>query len=209
MDGRARDAYHPWKIIMCCQGRKWLSHLTHHSESCQRRLSSCFISPKLKHFSYWNHLSCVLSIPPVSSLSLKISEPQSAGFSAEPPTRPFPLHLGVWLPKQMGLRGEERLKVKQQPKRSSTPSLSLSIVQGIPTDETTIDLCMTPQMRSQGDVCFKCPFSSLSNLHTIRHLPSISLERTSGQVVHTWRVKSVNSALPSWMDAYIEHSNYN
>lgn len=160
----------------------------------------------------------VLSFP-WFSLFLSISEPQSAGFSSEPPTRPFSLHLGVWLPKQMGRRGEEKLKVKQQPKRSSTPSLSLCIVgykqhKEYPQIRPLLTLVWPFYINWVSGACLlQVPspgsFSSLSNLHTIRHLPSFSLERTTGQVVHTWIVKSVNSALPSWMDAYVKHSNYN
>ena len=83
-------------------------------------------------------------------------------FPLSPPIRPFSQHLGVWLPKQMGLRGEE--KVKQQPKRSSTPWLSLrvaraQVTEGIPTDKTSTDFCMTikHKLTSQECICLKCP----------------------------------------------------
>lgn len=103
---------------------------------------------KCYYFSHWNLSPSLCFVHSLVPYFLPISVSQSAGFSSEPPARPFSLHLGAWLPKQMGLRGEEKLKVKQQPKRSSTPSLPLRIAgvqatEGIPTDKTATDFSMT------------------------------------------------------------------
>lgn len=168
MDGRARDAYHPWKIIMCRQGRKWMSRLTKDSRAVNANFSPDLSTANCYHFSYWNLSPSLCFVHSLVPSFLPISEPQSAGFSSEPPTRPFSLHLGVWLPKQMGLGGEEKLKVKQQTKRTPTPSLCLckarvQATEGIPTDKTTTDFNMTRihKFTSQENICFKRPPTTL------------------------------------------------
>lgn len=61
MDGRAQDAYHLLKIIMCRQGRKWMSHLTK-----DIRVFAAYFCPDSyqhqtdnRYFSYWNLSPCL------------------------------------------------------------------------------------------------------------------------------------------------------
>lgn len=179
-------------------------------EFSKHALFQILSAPSCYHFSYWNLSPSLCFVhSPGSLFSPNFCASVSWIFLRAPPPALFSLHLGAWLPKQMGLWGKEKLKVKQQPKRSSTPSLPLQIAEvrateGIPTDKTTTDFSMTLKHTFVSQEVL-----SLSNLHTIRHLPSFSLAWTAGQVTHTWIVKSVNSALPSWMDAYGKYSNYN
>lgn len=166
MDSRARDTYHPWKIIMCCQGRKWMSRLTK-DFNILNAFPQILSALNWYDFSYWNLSPSLCFVHSLVPSFLPISVSKSAGFSSEPPTRPFSLHLGAWLPKQMGLRGEEKLKVKQQPKRSFTPSLPLQIAavqatEGIPTVKTTTDfMALKHKLTFQENICFQHPPSTL------------------------------------------------
>lgn len=105
---------------------------------------------------------------------LPISSSQSAGFSSKPKLQPSPPHalsLCTWerdCLSRWDSEGEEKLKVKQQSKRSSTPSLPLQIVQvqakqGMPADRTTADFIMTlkHKLKSQRIICTQHPPSTL------------------------------------------------
>lgn len=118
MDGRARDAYHPWKIIMCCQGRKWMSRLTKDFGVLSLRTFFFFFPPDFINSKLLlKSVTFLMFCPfPNSLFSPNIYLSVSWIFlRVHPPPleiHPFSLHLGVWLPKQMGLRGEEKTQSK-------------------------------------------------------------------------------------------------
>lgn len=153
---------------------------------------------------------CLVSLLALQFLSLaQLDSPLSQPPPSPPP--PFLPSPCTWEPdclSRWGSEGKSSTKSNNKPKRSSTPSLPLQTAAGQATRGNTprtkpllVFMALRhkvdtppPTTPGRGGEPFAPSVRSLSNnRHTMGHLPSFSLARTTGRVAHTWGVKSVNS----------------
>lgn len=155
----------------------------------------------------------ICQLPYVLSIPWFPLFPQFLSFSQLdfPPSPPPALSLCTWERDCLSRWGSEG---KRNPKSNNNPNglphhhflsriAGVQGTEGIPTNKTTTAFGVTlkHKFKAQEEYLLQVPslhsLPRLSNLHTIRHLPSFSLACITGQDTHTWIVKSVNSALPS------------